>query len=124
MGSTVLASYKWFGMPKDPPLVFHANLFRLCVNFFEQVAKCFVKSFYRAICRGIVNGRLVLAKLKLLAQANYHAVDEGLTIISDNVLRHTISIDSVCPYEVDHIFFFDLPYWNCFRPFREVVSGS
>ena len=50
----------------------------------------------------------MLGKLKLLAQASHPAVKEGLTIIDDNVPRHTISIDNVCPYEVDHIFFFDL----------------
>ena len=36
-------------------------------------------------------------------------VKEGLTIIGDNVPRYTISIDNVCPYEVNHIFFLNLP---------------
>jgi len=83
--------------------------FRLCDNFFEYVAKCFIKGFRQSFCRGMVNGKLVLGKLKLLTQANQQAVNEGLTIISDNIPQHIISIDDVCPYEVDHIIFFDLP---------------
>jgi len=66
----------------------------------------------------------VLGKLKLLTQASQQAVDEEVTIISDNVPPHTISIDNVCPYEVDDIFFFDLARKNCFYAFREVISGS
>jgi len=51
----------------------------------------------------------MLDKLKIRTQASHQAVKERLTIISDNVPQHTISIDNVCPYKVDHIFFFDLP---------------
>ena len=108
-GSIVLTSCTWFSMPKEPLLVFHAILFRLYDNFFEYVAKFFVKGFYQAICTSIVHGRLLLGKLKLFAQASHQAVEEGLTIIGDNVPRHTILIDNVCPYEVDRIFLFDIP---------------
>jgi len=51
----------------------------------------------------------MLGKLEFLAQASHHAVEEGLTINGDNVPRHTISIDNVCPCHVDHILFFNLP---------------
>ena len=53
----------------------------------------------------MVHGRLMLGELKLLTYASQQAVDEGLTIISDNLPWHTISINNVCPYKVDHIFF-------------------
>jgi len=48
----------------------------------------------------------VLGKLKLLVQASHQAVEEGLTIISDDVPRHTMSIDNMHSYKVDHIFVF------------------
>ena len=51
----------------------------------------------------------MLGKLKLLAQANNQAVEEGLTIIGDTVPRHTISTNDVCPYEVNRILFLDPP---------------
>ena len=50
----------------------------------------------------------MLSELELLAEASHQVVQEGLSIIGDNVPRHTIPINNVRPYEVDHIFFFDL----------------
>ena len=49
----------------------------------------------------------MLSELELLAEASHQAVEEGLSIIGDNVPWHTIPIDNVCLYEVDHVFFFD-----------------
>jgi len=66
----------------------------------------------------------VLGKLELLAQVSHEVGEEWLTVVSDDIPRYTISIDNVRPDEVNDIFLFYFPQWNCFHPFREVISSS
>jgi len=66
----------------------------------------------------------MLGKFKLLTHASHEAVKEWLTVVGDDVPRYAIPIDNVRPYEVNDIFLFYFPQWNCFCPFGEVISGS
>jgi len=66
----------------------------------------------------------MLGKLELLAWASHEAVEEWLTVVDDDVPRYAILIDDVHPDEVNDIFLFYFPEWNCFCPFGKVISSS
>ena len=65
----------------------------------------------------------MLGKLELRTQASHEVVEEWLAVINDDVPSYAILIDNVHPDEVNDIFLFYFPQWNCFCPFEEVISS-
>ena len=66
----------------------------------------------------------MLGKLELLAQASHEVIEEWLTIVGDDVPEYAKLIDNVCLDEANNVLFFYFRLWNCFCPFREVISSS
>ena len=57
----------------------------------------------------MIHGRLVLLELVFLTELVYKPVGELFSIVSDNVARHTISVDDMLFDETDNSFLFYFP---------------
>ena len=57
----------------------------------------------------MIHGRLVLLELVFLTELVYKSVGELFSIVSDNVARHTISVDDMFFDETDNSFLFYFP---------------
>ena len=58
----------------------------------------------------MVHRRLVLLELVFVAKLVHESVGELFSVVSDNVARHTISVDDMLLDEMDNSFLLDFPY--------------
>jgi len=49
----------------------------------------------------------MLSILKFLAKASRQLIEERFTIVGDDMTRHAISVDDVCPDDVNNVFLLD-----------------
>ena len=78
-------------------------------HFLQEVAQCFVKCFRKTVGRSMTHGRLVLLEFVFLANLVHELVDELYYVSSDDVVRHTISMDDMIFDEIDDNFILDFP---------------
>ena len=76
---------------------------------FQEVAQRFVECFRKTIGRSMIHGRLVLLELVFLAELVYESVGELFSVVSDDVVRHIVSIDNKLFDETDDNFLLDFP---------------
>jgi len=49
----------------------------------------------------------VLSEFEFLTEASHQLVEKWFAIVGDDISRHTISVDDVCPDEIDNVFLLD-----------------
>jgi len=49
----------------------------------------------------------VLSEFEFLTEASHQLVEEWFAIVGDDISRHTLSVDDVCPDEIDNVFLLD-----------------
>ena len=57
----------------------------------------------------MIHGRLVLLELVFVAKLVHKSVGELFSVVSDNVTRHTISVDDMLLDETNNSFLFYFP---------------
>jgi len=65
----------------------------------------------------------VLSEFEFLTKASHQLVEEWFAIVGDDISRNTISVDDVCPDEVDNVLFLDFFQRDRLSPLREIISG-
>ena len=49
----------------------------------------------------------MLSEFEFLTEISHQLVEEWFAIVSDDISRHPILVNDVCPYEVDNVLFRD-----------------
>ncbi|KAB2611160.1 hypothetical protein D8674_019192 [Pyrus ussuriensis x Pyrus communis] len=75
----------------------------------KEVAQCLVECFREVVGWSMIHGRLVLLELVFIAKLVHKSVGELLSVVKDNVARHTISMDDMLLDEMNDNFLFDFP---------------
>ena len=76
---------------------------------FQEVAQRLVECLCQAVGRSMIHGRLVLLELVFVAKLVHESVGELLSVVSDNVARHPISVDDMLLDETNNSFLFYFP---------------
>ncbi|KAB2626826.1 hypothetical protein D8674_020444 [Pyrus ussuriensis x Pyrus communis] len=75
----------------------------------KEVTQRLVECFCEAVGRSMIHGRLVLLELVFITKLVQESVGELFSVVSDNVARHTISVDDNLLDEMNNSFLFDFP---------------
>ncbi|KAB2625587.1 hypothetical protein D8674_017383 [Pyrus ussuriensis x Pyrus communis] len=75
----------------------------------KEVAQCFVECFHKIVGRSMVHERLVLLEFVFLAEHVHKSVGELFSVVSDDVARHTISMDDMLFDEINDRVLLDFP---------------
>jgi len=65
----------------------------------------------------------VLSEFEFLTEASHQLVEEWFSILGNDISRDTISVDDVCPDEVDNILFLNFFQRDRLYPLGEIISG-
>ncbi|KAM1993260.1 hypothetical protein ACFX16_009620 [Malus domestica] len=90
----------------------------------QEIAQCLVECFCKTIGRSMIHGGFVLLELVFLAELVHKSIGELFSVVSDNVARHTISMDDMFLDETDDSFLLDFLQRYSFSPFGEVIYCS
>ena len=75
----------------------------------QEVAQCLVECFCKTVGRSMIHGGFVLFELVFLVELIHESVGELFFVVSDNVARHTISVDDMLLDETDDSFLLFFP---------------
>lgn len=78
-------------------------------HLLHEVTQCFVECFCKTVGRSMIHGRLMLLELVFLSELIHESVEELFSIVSDNVARHTVSMNGMLLDETDNSFLLDFP---------------
>ncbi|KAM1492333.1 hypothetical protein ACFX10_024274 [Malus domestica] len=90
----------------------------------QEVAQCLIKCFCKTVGRSMIHEGFVLLELVFLAELIHESVRELFSVVSDNVARHTISVDDMFLDKTDDSFLLDFLQGYGFSPLGEVICCS
>ncbi|KAB2597520.1 hypothetical protein D8674_000440 [Pyrus ussuriensis x Pyrus communis] len=73
----------------------------------QEVAQRFVECFHETVGWSMIHRRLVLLELVFLAKLVHESIGELFSVIGDDVVRHTISMDDMLFDETGNSFLLD-----------------
>ncbi|KAM2137856.1 hypothetical protein ACFX1Q_009982 [Malus domestica] len=90
----------------------------------QEIAQCLVECFCKTVGQSMIHGGFVLLELVFLAELVHKSVGELFSVVSDNVARHTISVDDMFLDETGDNFLLDFLQRYSFSLFGEVIYCS